>query len=97
MPGPEVRKSDALLVCGGDASYLSHWMRQSGLADMLPSLRETVYVGVSGGSMALAPNVFPHLDHENLPENSMANAEKWPPGCRFRGTRSMIRYGSCRS
>ena len=26
-------------------------MRQSGLADLLPSLRETVYVGVSAGSM----------------------------------------------
>jgi dipeptidase E len=76
-------------------------MRQSGLADLLPSLREAVYVGVSGGSMVLAPNIgegfahwkpptggdkalglvdfsmFPHLDHENMPENSMACAEKW--------------------
>jgi hypothetical protein len=31
---------------GGDPLYLSHWMRQSGLADLLPSLRqESVYVG----------------------------------------------------
>jgi dipeptidase E len=42
-----------LLVWGGDPLYLSHWMRQSGLADLLPSLRrEAVYVGVSAGSMA---------------------------------------------
>ena len=36
--------------------YLCHWMRQSGLADLLPSLR-TVWVGVSGGSMVMAPNI----------------------------------------
>jgi dipeptidase E len=75
-------------------------MRQSGLAELLPSLRP-VWVGVSGGSMVMAPNVgeepiiwkppgggdralglvdfsmFPHVDHEDLPDNSMANAEKW--------------------
>ena len=54
---PMVRETDALLVGGGDALYLCHWMRQSGLADLLPSLREAVYVGVSGGSMVMAPNI----------------------------------------
>ena len=50
---PTVQETDALLVWGGDPLYLSHWMRQSGLADLLPSLRrEMVYVGVSAGSMA---------------------------------------------
>ena len=48
---PMVQETDALLVCGGDVLYLCHWMRQSGLADLLPSLREAVYVGVSAGSM----------------------------------------------
>jgi hypothetical protein len=38
---PKVREIDALLVSGGDATYLAHWMRQSGLAELLPSLRET--------------------------------------------------------
>jgi len=43
---PMVEETDALLVWGGDPLYLSHWMRQSGLADLLPSLRqESVYVG----------------------------------------------------
>jgi dipeptidase E len=51
---PTVQETDALLVWGGDPLYLSYWMRQSGLADLLPSLRETVYVGVSAGSMATA-------------------------------------------
>jgi len=101
---PMVQQTDALLVGGGDVLYLSHWMRQSGLADLLTSLREAVYVGVSAGSMVMAPHVgeefvgwkpptggdkalglvdfslFPHLDHENLPDNSMANAEKWAAG-----------------
>ena len=53
---PAVRETDALLVCGGDALYLNYWMRQSGLVDLLPSLR-AVFVGVSGGSMVMAPHV----------------------------------------
>src|SRR5262249_20592262 len=76
-------------------------MRQSGLADLMPSLRETVYVGLSAGSMVMAPcigedfvgwkpptggdntlglvgfSMFPHLDHEMLPHNTMAHAKKW--------------------
>jgi dipeptidase E len=52
---PSVEETDALLVWGGDAVYLAHWMWQSGLAALLPSLRrESVYVGVSAGSMAAA-------------------------------------------
>jgi dipeptidase E len=101
---PHLEAADALLVCGGDPLYLCHWMRQSGLAERLPSLGERVYVGLSAGSMVLAPNIgedfvgwqpptggdqtlglvdfaiFPHLDHESLPENTMADAEKWAAG-----------------
>src|SRR4051794_22343704 len=33
-----VRETDVLLVNGGDPLYLCYWMRQSGLADLLPSL-----------------------------------------------------------
>lgn len=100
---PLVKETDVLLVSGGDALYLSHWMRQSGLADLLPSLR-AVYVGMSAGSMVMAPNIgeffvgwtppgggdatlglvdfamFPHLDHEMLPRNTMAAAENWAAG-----------------
>jgi dipeptidase E len=50
---PGVRDADALLVWGGDPLFLAHWMRRSGLAGLLPTLRsEAVYVGVSAGSMA---------------------------------------------
>ncbi|MFG3292704.1 Type 1 glutamine amidotransferase-like domain-containing protein [Streptomyces sp. NPDC048179] len=99
-----VREADALLVNGGDALYLCHWMRESGLADLFPSLRDTVYVGLSAGSMALTTRVgeffvgweppdggdsalgvvdfslFPHLDHPDCPENTMAAAERWAAG-----------------
>ncbi len=101
---PIVQETDVLLVNGGDPLYLSYWMRQSGLADLLPSLRDTVYVGLSAGSIVMAPNIgedfvrwtpptggdetlgivdfsiFPHLDHEEMPDNSMAEAEKWAAG-----------------
>jgi dipeptidase E len=52
-----VQETDALLVGGGDPLYLCHWLQQSGVADLLPSLRETVWVGVSAGSLVMAPNV----------------------------------------
>src|SRR3954454_13723703 len=76
-------------------------MRKSGLVDLLPSLRETVFVGFSAGSMVLTPrigedfvgwepplggdealgfvdfSIFPHVDHPALPENTMAEAERW--------------------
>ncbi len=54
---PVVRETDVLLVAGGDALYLCHWMRQSGLADLLPSLSETVWVGLSAGSMVMTPRI----------------------------------------
>ena len=54
---PLVREIDVLLVEGGDAAYLCHWIRESGLADLLPSLPETVWVGVSGGSMVMTPRI----------------------------------------
>ena len=52
-----VRDTDALLVNGGDALYLCHWLRESGLADLLPLLPDTVWVGFSAGSMALTPRI----------------------------------------
>lgn len=100
---PLVQETDVLLVSGGDALYLYYWMQQSGLADLLPSL-SALYVGMSAGSMVMAPSIgeifvgwtppdgedktlglvnfaiFPHLDHEMLPENTMDAAELWAVG-----------------
>jgi dipeptidase E len=98
---PLVKEIDVLLVGGGDALYLCYWMQQSGLAELFPSLRKTVYVGISAGSMVMTPNIgewfviwqppgggdktlglvdfsiFPHLDYEGFPYNTMAHAERW--------------------
>ena len=54
---PLVRETDVLLAAGGDALYLCYWMRQSGLADLLPSLTDTVWVGLSAGSMVMTPRI----------------------------------------
>jgi dipeptidase E len=51
----DVEAADALLVQGGDVVFLTRWMRESGLAALMPSLREMVYVGISAGSMVTAP------------------------------------------
>ena len=99
-----VRNADVLLVSGGDALFLSHWMRESGLNDLLTELKDTVWVGMSGGSMVMSPRIgkefvgwkqpsgddralglvdfaiFPHLDNESLPDNTMAAARKWAAG-----------------
>jgi dipeptidase E len=65
---PMVRDTDALLVGGGDPLYLCYWMWQSGLADLLPSLRpETIWVGVSGGSLVMAPNVGEEFVYSKSP------------------------------
>src|SRR3954454_24419803 len=52
-----VHEADVLLVDGGDATYLCHWMRESGLADLLPAMTDTVWVGVSAGSMVMTPRI----------------------------------------
>ena len=54
---PAVRGTDVLLVNGGDPMYLWHWMKESGFADLLPSLDDTVYVGLSAGSMVMTPRI----------------------------------------
>lgn len=51
---PVLRETDALLVGGGDCQYLTYWIQQSGLAEMLTSLLDKlVYVGLSAGSMIM--------------------------------------------
>jgi len=54
---PLVREADVLLVSGGDALYLCHWMGECGLTDMLPSLDDTLWLGMSGGSMVMTPRI----------------------------------------
>ena len=54
---PLVREADVLLVSGGDALYLCHWMRACGLTDLLAQLDDTVWIGMSAGSMVMAPRI----------------------------------------
>ncbi|QAY71370.1 Type 1 glutamine amidotransferase-like domain-containing protein [Xylanimonas protaetiae] len=54
---PLVRETDVLLASGGDAVYLAHWMRQTGLADLLGELTDTVWFGMSAGSMVMTPRI----------------------------------------
>jgi len=54
---PLVRETDVLLAGGGDVLYLCHWMRESGLAELIASLDDTVWVGLSAGSMVMTPTV----------------------------------------
>ncbi|MGZ6764052.1 MAG: Type 1 glutamine amidotransferase-like domain-containing protein, partial [Nocardioides sp.] len=54
---PLVQETDVLLVGGGDVLYLCHWIKESGLADLFPSLTDTVWVGLSAGSMVMTPEV----------------------------------------
>lgn len=98
---PWVEETDVLLANGGDAVYLSHWMKETGLADLVTAYPEKVWAGLSAGSMVMTPrigedfiegrvpeggdvtlgvvdfSIFPHLDHPDLPENTMADAERW--------------------
>jgi dipeptidase E len=68
---PVVEEADALLVWGGNVLYLTYWMRQSGLADLLPSLTDKVYVGVSAGSIAVTPyNCDAEFDLQFVPDGS---------------------------
>jgi dipeptidase E len=100
---PSLEEADVLLANGGDSLYLAHHMEASGLAALLPSLR-AVWVGLSGGSMAMTPrigedfkvwnppdgddralglvgfSIFPHVDHPDLPGNTMAAADEWAAG-----------------
>ncbi len=69
-----VRDADVLLVNGGDALYLCHWMRQSGLADLLPSLVDLVWVGLSAGSMVMTPRIG-HEFVQWTPPNSQASTD----------------------
>lgn len=58
-----VQSADVLLVNGGDAVFLGYWMRQSGLADLLPELAGKVWVGLSAGSMVMAPRIGKDFFH----------------------------------
>lgn len=62
---PLVQNADVVLVDGGDAAYLHHWMNESGFTHLLPTLA-AIYVGMSAGSMVMTPRTG--TDFINWPE-----------------------------
>jgi dipeptidase E len=73
---PQLQETDALLVWGGHVMYLCYWMRESGLADLLPSLDKLVYVGVSAGSIVMTPyNGDVEFNLGTIPADSPATRE----------------------
>ena len=62
-----VKQADVLLVNGGDPMYLCHWMRESGLVDLMPELDDKVYVGLSAGSMVMTPRIGEDFVHWKPP------------------------------
>jgi dipeptidase E len=93
---PTVRETDVLLVNGGDPLYrtggplavaarhgLGGTERREHGDD--PSIGEdfVCWKPPTGGDRTLGMvdfSIFPHLDHEDLPENTMADAERWAAG-----------------
>jgi dipeptidase E len=90
-----VNGGDALYLCywmrrSGLADLLpllrAVWVGLSaGSMVMTPSIGEDFvrWKAPTGGDKALGLvefSIFPHLDHEDLPDNSMANAERWAAG-----------------
>ncbi|MFD5215628.1 Type 1 glutamine amidotransferase-like domain-containing protein [Microbacterium sp. NPDC058345] len=76
---PWVQAADALLVDGGDATYLAHWIRRSGLQSLFPRLERTVWVGVSAGSMVMTPRIGEEF-------------EQWTPPSPGEGTLGLVDF-----
>jgi hypothetical protein len=86
--GKPIAESDAL--CIPTATYAmggpgSAWGLSGGSMVMTPQIGEEVvsWKPPGGGDRALGVvdfAIFPHLDHPNLPENTMADAETWAAG-----------------
>jgi dipeptidase E len=53
-----LKDADVIFVGGGNTFYLSYWMQQKGLFDLLPELLKTkVYAGISAGSIITGANI----------------------------------------
>jgi len=74
-----VQDADVLLANGGDALYLCHWMQQSGLVDLLATLHDKVWVGLSAGSMVVTPRIGKDFVH-------------WQPASGSDGTLGMVNF-----
>ncbi len=76
----DLDETDALIVGGGNEFYLSYWMQQSGLFDLLPKWLEQgkVYVGESAGSMVVTAAL--NYDRERLERESYYHDDQYDEG-----------------
>jgi len=55
---PKIERADVLFFSGGNTFHLMRWLKESGLAELLPELLKTrVYAGISAGSMVTNPSL----------------------------------------
>lgn len=53
-----IEAADVLFFSGGNTYHLMHWLKESGLVEMLPELLKTkVWAGISAGSMITNPSL----------------------------------------
>lgn len=56
---PRLEQAKVLFFGGGKTVHLMHWLKKSGLVDLLPELLKTrVYVGISAGSCVAGPTIY---------------------------------------
>jgi dipeptidase E len=56
---PRLEAAEILFFGGGNTFHLMHWVKESGLAELLPKLLNgRIYVGISAGSCIAGPTVY---------------------------------------
>ncbi len=56
---PRLESAEVLFFGGGNTFHLMHWVKQSGLMELLPKLLENrVYAGISAGSCIAGPTIY---------------------------------------
>ncbi len=76
----DLDEADALIVGGGNEFYLSYWMEQSGLFELLPGLlaQGKVYVGESAGSMVVTAAL--NYDADRLETTGVYHDDEYDEG-----------------
>ena len=56
---PRLESAEILFFGGGNTFHLMHWMKESGLIEILPELLKTrIYAGISAGSCIAGPTIY---------------------------------------
>lgn len=56
---PRLEQARVLFFGGGNTFHLMHWMKKSGLTELIPELLKTrVYAGISAGSCVAGPTIY---------------------------------------